>query len=254
MRKVFCALIDHTELSELIEAANRAEDDKNAFIAMLSNELRNPLSPILSAGIVMKKVANDSQVSKMAEIVERQAKRLVKFVNHLLHAANLAQGGATQNDMRAELSEVMQAATDSLTALAESRGRMVEIEPWPGAIFLCNAERLSQAVSNVMPNASEFTGRGGHIAAMARVEGATLRIKIKDDGIGISPAHLDDIFKPDIHFATHAERSRVGAPLGSALAKDICQKHGDSISASSQGPGRGSLFALSLPIVVDKPV
>lgn len=253
VREVICALVDHTEINALVEAANRAEDERNAFIAMLSHELRNPLSPILSAAIVLKKVSQDAQVSKMADIVERQAKRLSKFVTDLLNAANLAQGGVALNVKLASLADVVQAAADSLAALAEPRGQTVAIEKFPEATLLCDAERVSQALSNVMANASEFTGRGGHINVKARVEGPTLTIEVEDDGIGIDPGHLGDIFKPYTQFATHADRARSGAGLGLALAKDICEKHGGAISASSRGVGQGSLFTLSLPVAVEEP-
>jgi signal transduction histidine kinase len=250
VREVVCALIDHTERDALVDAVNRAEDEKNAFIAMLSHELRNPLSPILSAAIVMKKVSKDTQLAKMADIVERQAKRLARFVSDLLDAANLAQGGATLNINQSSLRDAMQGAVDSLIALAEPRGQRVTIEPWPDTMLLCDAERVSQALGNVMANASEFTGRDGHIVARAHIDGAMLRIEVEDDGIGIHPEHMGEIFKPYTHFATHADRTRAGAGLGLALAKDICEKHGGTIKASSGGAGRGSLFTLSLPIVM----
>jgi signal transduction histidine kinase len=254
VRGVLCALIDHTERDALVDAVNRAEDEKNAFIAMLSHELRNPLSPILSAAIVMKKVSKDTQLSKMADIVERQAKRLARFVTDLLHAANLAQGGVTLNVKQASLRDVMQDAVDSLMALAEPRGQKVAIEPWPDTALMCDPERVSQALGNVMANASEFTGRDGRIVAKVHVEGAMLQIEISDNGIGIHPDHIAEIFKPYTHFATHADRTRAGAGLGLALAKDICEKHGGMIEAASGGEGCGSLFTLSLPIVVmEKP-
>lgn len=248
IKEVVCALIDHTERYALLEAANRAEDEKNAFIAMLSHELRNPLSPILNAAVVMKKVSSDTQVAKLADVVERQAKRLSRFVQDLLLAANLAQGGVVLTLASASLAEVMQAAVDTLLPLAKSRSQSVKIESIPGAVLLCDAERVSQALANIMANASEFTGRDGEINVRAYIDGTWARIEVEDTGIGIDSRHIDEIFKPYTHFATHAERARAGAGLGLALAKDICEKHGGSISAFSQGIGLGSRFTISLPI------
>lgn len=247
--EVICAIIDHTERDAMIEAANRAEDEKNAFLTMLSHELRNPLSPILNAAVVMKKVSKDAQVSKMADVVERQAKRLSRFVQDLLHAANLAQGGVAVSLGRTTLGEVMQAALDELMALATSRKQRVLVDTAPSAALLCDAERVSQALANIMVNASEFTGENGVIRARASIEGMWVRIEVEDTGIGIDPKNIDEIFKPYTHFATHAERARAGAGLGLALAKDICDKHGGSIAATSAGTGKGSLFVVSLPIV-----
>ena len=248
IREIVCALIDHTERYALVETVNRAEDEKNAFLAMLSHELRNPLSPILNAAVVMKKVSKEPQVAKLADVVERQAKRLSRFVQDLLHAANLAQGGVALTLADATLAEILQAAVDSLMALAASRNQSVTIESIPTAVLLCDAERVSQALANIMANASEFTGRGGEINIRSHVDGAWVWIEVEDTGIGIDSRHIDEIFKPYTHFATHAERARAGAGLGLALAKDICEKHGGSISAFSQGTGLGSRFTVSLPL------
>ena len=247
--EVICAIFDHTERDALIEAANRAEDEKNAFLAMVSHELRNPLSPILNAAVVMKQVSKDAQVSKMADVVERQAKRLARFVQDLLHAANLAQGGVALTIGRTTHREVMQAALDQLMALAAARRQRVSVDMGTSAALLCDAERVSQALANIMANASEFTGENGLISARVSIEGVWLRIEIEDTGIGIDPKNLDHIFKPYTQFATHAERARAGIGLGLALAKDICDKHGGSIVASSAGLGHGSVFVVSLPIV-----
>lgn len=248
IREVVCAMIDHTERYALLEAASRADDEKNAFIAMLSHELRNPLSPILNAAVVMKKVSNDTQVAKLADVVERQAKRLSRFVQDLLHAANLAQGGVALTLANASLAEVMQAAVDTLLSLATSRNQSMTIGSIPSTTLLCDSERISQALANIMSNASEFTGRGGEINVRAHIDAGWVRIEVEDTGIGIDSRHIDEIFKPYTHFSTHAERARAGAGLGLALAKDICEKHGGSISAFSQGIGLGSLFTVSLPI------
>lgn len=248
-REVICALIDHTERDEMTKAVARAEDEKNAFLSMLSHELRNPLSPILNSAVLLKRMSSDAQVSKIADVVERQAKRLSRFVQDLLEAANLAQGGVALKLERSTLAEVMQSALDSLGAIAATRGQVVFVEAIPSARLVCDAERLSQALANIMENASEFTDNGGRISARASVDGVWARLEVKDNGIGIDPSDIGDIFRPYSHFATHAERARAGAGLGLALAKDICEKHGGSISAYSQGIGQGSCFTISLPIV-----
>lgn len=249
--EVTCALVEHTNGFESPEAARRAEDEKRGFITMLSHELRNPLSPILNAAVLMKKVAPDHQVSKLADVVERQANRLARFVQDLLHATHLDHGGAVLEWTKVSFSEVMQAALDPLCAVAASRKQAVSVELAPNAMLRCDAERLSQAMANVMVNASEFTGNGGNITVKASVEGGWARIDVVDDGIGIETARLADIFHSYTHYETHAERARSGAGVGLALAKDICEKHGGFIAVASAGAGLGSRFTLSLPIVVE---
>lgn len=247
--EVMCAMVEQTSTRILIEAAGRVEDEKNEFITMLSHELRNPLSPILTAAVLMKKVSPDHQVSKLADVMERQAKRLARFVQDLLHTANLTQGGVVLQRKKTPLSEVMQAALDSLWAAASSRKQVVSVELGPDVMLMCDAERLSQALGNVMINASEFTGDGGNIDVRTTVDGRWIRIEVEDSGIGIERAHLEDIFEPYTHFTTHIERARAGAGVGLALAKDICEKHGGAIAVNSPGPGHGSHFIIELPVV-----
>lgn len=248
--EVTCVMVEQADSNDIEQSANPSRDDKDGFITMLSHELRNPLSPILNAAVLMKRVSPDHQVSKLADVVERQAKRLARFVQDLLHASNLTRGGTVLLRATASFSEVMQCALDTLWVAANSRGQKVSVDLASDAMLNCVAVRLSQAVANVMMNASEFTGDGGHIAIWSVIEGSWVRIEVEDNGIGIDERRLDEIFKPFTHFTTHADRLRSGARVGLALAKDICEKHGGSIAASSPGVGLGSRFTISLPIVV----
>lgn len=245
-----CVLVDNTERQRLAEKLQRADDDRNAFLSLLAHELRNPLSPILSAAGAMKQVSSDARIVKMADVVERQVKLLSRFVGDLLDASNLAEDGIALRVAPVSLSKVVDTALDALSANARSRGQQVEVDfEARDKTVLCDPERVSQALANVLLNASEFTEAGGRIAVRVKVDGGLVEAEVEDTGIGIPHEQLDKIFKPYTQFATHKERLRSGVGLGLAIAKDICEKHGGLITATSEGAGQGSRFRIILPIV-----
>ncbi|WP_208640131.1 sensor histidine kinase [Massilia violaceinigra] len=245
-----CVLVDNTERQRLADELQRADDDRNAFLSLLAHELRNPLSPILSAAGAMKRVSSDAQIVKMADVVERQVKLLSRFVGDLLDASNLAENGIALRVAPVSLSKVVDTALDALSAKARARGQKVEVHfEAREKTVLCDPERVSQALANVLLNASEFTDGGGRIALRVKVDGGLVEAEVEDSGIGIPPEQIDKIFKPYSQFATHKERMRSGAGLGLAIAKDICEKHGGLITATSEGFGQGSRFRIILPIV-----
>lgn len=243
-------LQDRTEREQLAGEIRRRDDGKDAFLAMLAHELRNPLAPILSAACLMREISGDGRICGMANIVERQARQLARFVADLLDASNLAQEGIALRLDAVPLAGVMACALDELRPRADARKQRVAVEfADEGSTVLCDPARTSQALANVMINASSFTAEGGDIMVRARVDGDRLEVEVEDTGIGIAPTEIGELFKPYTQFATHAGRLRSGAGLGLAIAKDICERHGGLISASSRGRGYGSRFNISLPIV-----
>lgn len=245
-----CTLVDNTERRHLADVEKRNLDDRNAFLALLAHELRNPLSPILNAAGVMKRVTSDDQILKMANVVERQVKQLSRFVGDLLDATNLAENGITLHKSPVSLSEVVDTALDALSTKAQSRGQSVVVEfTARDMTVVCDSDRVAQALANVLLNASEFSEGGGHIALRVKVEGTLVEAEVEDDGIGIPAEQIEQIFRPYAQFATRKDRMRSGVGLGLAIAKDICERHGGMITASSAGFGHGSRFRLILPIV-----
>lgn len=245
-----CILVDNTERQRLADELRRADDDRNAFLSLLAHELRNPLSPILSAAGAMKQVSSDAQIVKMADVVERQVKLLSRFVGDLLDASNLAENGIALRIAPVSLSNVVDTALDAFSAKARARRQKVEVHfEARDKTVLCDPEQVSQALANVLLNASEFTDGGGRIALRVSVDGGLVEAEVEDSGIGIPPEQIEKIFKPYAQFATHKERLRSGAGLGLAIAKEICEKHGGLITATSEGSGQGSRFRIILPIV-----
>ena len=243
-------LVDRSDSERLANEIRHRDDARDAFLAMLAHELRNPLAPILTAASLIQKLSSDGRMCGIADVVERQARQLSRFVADLLDASNLAQDGIALRPHPVPLADVMACALDELRPKAAARGQRLAVEIVDGGTtVVCDPERTSQALANVMVNASAFTAEGGAIRVRAHIDGACVEVEVADTGIGIEPADIDEVFKPYTQFATHAGRLRSGAGLGLAIAKDICERHGGCIRASSEGRGQGSRFSITLPIV-----
>ena len=198
----------------------------------------------------MKRVSCDTQIVKMADLVERQVKLLSRVVGDLLDASNLAENGIALQVAPVCLSQVVDTALDVFSAKARTRGQQIEVDfEARTQPVLCDSDRVSQALANVLLNASEFSASGGRIALHVKVDGDLVEAEVADSGIGSPREQIDKIFQPYTQFASHNERIRSGAGLGLAIAKDICEKHSGQIIAASEGKGKGSRFRIILPIV-----
>lgn len=245
-----CVMVDNTARQCLADELKKVDEGRDAFLSLLAHELRNPLAPIMTAAGAMKQVSSDAKIVKMADIVERQAKQLARFVGDLLDASNLAENGIALRVAPVLLAEVVDTALEALAPKAFQRGQSVIVEfDATEMTVLCDPERVAQALANVLLNASEFSDGGSGILVRIKVQGALVEVEVEDSGIGIPQGQIVEIFKPYAQFATHKGRLRAGAGLGLAIAKNICEGHGGLITATSGGPGQGSKFRISLPII-----
>ncbi len=244
-----CALTDISERRRLEDEAKAADEDRFVFLSMLGHELRNPLAPIMSAATSMRKRSADPSICRMAEIVERQAKQLSRFVADLLHAARLDRPEAVPVAPRdTHVGEVLDRAVDVALAPIRARGQSLRVDADRDAPLRCDPERIAQALGNVLLNASDYSADGAGIGLRALVDGGLLEASVSDEGVGIEPCHLGQIFEPFKRFAQGA-KARPGAGLGLAIAKSVAEAHGGAVFARSPGPGQGATVTFALPIV-----
>lgn len=245
-----CALTDISERCRLESRARVVEEDRSIFLSMLGHELRNPLAPIMSAAATMRKLSADPSMSRMAEVVERQAKQLSRFIADLLHAARLDGPDAVPIAPRdSDVGEVLDRAIDVASATIQARGQCLNVDVVDRAAGLhCDPERIAQALGNTLINASEFSPDGAEIGLRAFVDGGLLEASVSDHGIGIEPGCLGQIFEPFKHFAAPQGRPRAGAGLGLSIAKSVAEAHGGAVFARSSGPGLGTMITFALPI------
>lgn len=243
-------VVDITERKLLEERLLEADRGKDAFFSMMAHELRNPLSPIMSAASLLAR-NEDPGVTRMAAIIARQAAMLDRLVGDLCDASRITRGGAPLRMADTALARVLDLALDAVRAPLTARQQTLGVEAPQGEVTLhCDEVRLAQLIGNVLLNASKYTPPGGAIRLSVRVDGDKLLVTVADNGIGIEPARLEEIFQLYAQVDGADVHGKGGMGIGLALVRDLCQRHGGTVSAHSDGPGHGSRFEIVLPIVV----
>ena len=238
---------DVTLHAKLIEADRR----KDVFLATLSHELRNPLAPIRTAAKLLGNARVDDEKTAFARaVIQRQVEHLSGLLDDLLDVARIAQGKLTLRRQPVSLAAAVEAAVEAARPLLDRKRHQLSIAlPDPTPLLDADALRVSQILSNLLTNAAKYTDAGGRIDVLAEVTGeSTIRIRVRDDGIGISRDALTRVFEMFAQSEGAAERAEGGLGIGLALVKTLVELHGGGIEATSEGPGRGSTFSVSLPI------
>jgi CheY-like chemotaxis protein len=228
-----------------------ADRRKDEFLATLAHELRNPLAPIRTGLDIMRLNASDPVACDRARaIMERQLKQMVRLVDDLLDVSRINTGKLTIRREQLMLQDVVNDALELARPFIAAQGHTLEVQLPPQPVFLVgDAARLAQVLSNLLHNAAKYTARGGTIALEAETGGGQLQLRVRDNGIGIPSALLDDIFEMFIQADSSLERSSAGLGVGLSLARKLVELHGGSIRAESAGQGRGSTFTVTLPIL-----
>jgi CheY-like chemotaxis protein len=227
------------------EAANRAKDE---FLAVLGHELRNPLSPIMTALELMRLRGGDAFLRERA-IIERQVRHLVSLVSDLLDVSRVSQGKVVLNRRPLETIDVVFRAIEMASPLVEQRGhRLVVKVPEAGLRIDADETRLAQVLGNILNNAARYTPEGGRIRVTASRDDGHVVLRVADSGIGMRPEVLSRVFDLFVQEGRGRDGSREGLGIGLSIAKGLVELHGGTISALSEGEGRGSEFVIRLPL------
>jgi signal transduction histidine kinase/ActR/RegA family two-component response regulator len=236
-------------LLERAESANRAKDE---FLAMLGHELRNPLSPILTA-VQLMRLRADAVLVKERTIIERQVNHMVRLVDDLLDVSRIAQGRVELRVAPVEMATVVADAVEMVSPLLEERSHRLQTSVPPnGLVVNADAGRIAQVVANLLTNAAKYTPAHGVIRITARRNGRIVELSVADDGIGIEPALLPHVFELFVQGRQASDRPHGGLGLGLSIAKNLVEMHGGSLRAKSEGVGRGSVFTLELDLLPRK--
>jgi PAS domain S-box-containing protein len=228
------------------EAANRSKDE---FLAMVSHELRSPLNAILGYTRILRSGPVDQDaINNVTAIVERNAKAQLQIIEDLLDSARIITGKLRIERALVDLAPVLEAALDTVRSAAEAKG--VTLVADFGALpeqVLGDSTRLQQVVWNLLTNAVKFTPEGGRVEL--RMEGAldNVQIMVSDTGKGIEPEFLPFVFDSFRQADSSSVRRFGGLGLGLSLVKNLVELHGGTITASSEGEGRGATFTVMLP-------
>jgi signal transduction histidine kinase/CheY-like chemotaxis protein len=235
------------------EAADRAKDQ---FLAVLSHELRTPLNAILGWTYLMRDSRNDeSLIGQGVEVLQRNTETLIELISDLLDTSRIVSGTLTLDFQEVDLKQIVSGSVDTLRVEAAEKGialeSFVEVPEELGCRVRGDGARLHQILANLLSNALKFTPRGGSVTVQLRKAQASAIVVVKDTGKGISTEFLPHIFK---RFYQDEESSREnrGLGLGLAICKHLVELHGGSISAESEGPGRGAMIKVELPVIASK--
>ena len=231
------------EARDEAERANRAKDE---FLAMLGHELRNPLSPVLTA-LELMRMKEGHDVARERDIIERQVHVMVRLVDDLLDVARIAQGKIQLSKKPVDFADVVRHAVDVASPLIDEHRHTLDVEISDGLWLEGDETRLCQVVANLLTNAAKYTPRGGHIRVSARVESGELVCRVRDNGAGIPADILPTLFDRFVQGRRTIERSEGGLGLGLAIVRNLVTMHGGSATARSGGVGHGSEFEIRLP-------
>lgn len=232
---------------ELVEQAKASERVKDEFLAMLGHELRNPLSPILSALELMAMRSPETFVEERA-LIERQVKHMVRLVDDLLDVSRIASGKVLLSLERIELCDVVCQAVELVRPLIDAKRHSLSVGvPRTGLVVDVDPARLAQIVANLLANAGKYTPVGGIISVNAERHDDKIVIVVEDNGIGISEEMLPRVFDLFTQEPQALDRAQGGLGLGLAIVKTLVALHGGKVTATSGGNGQGSRFVVELP-------
>lgn len=235
------------------EAANRAKDE---FLATVSHELRTPLNAMLGWIQLLRLHKGDEETfNRAVETIERNIKLQTKFVEDLLDITRIVQGNLRLEKRKVILSGIVSSAIDAIRPAAAEKKIDIEMS-LEGCSVPVSADtaRLQQILNNILTNAVKFTPQGGRIEVTSSCTGPTVSVCVKDSGRGIDAAHLPHIFERYRQAEGASTQRHGGLGLGLAIARNLVELHGGSITAESDGSGMGSTFKFTLPAEVDDAV
>jgi signal transduction histidine kinase/ActR/RegA family two-component response regulator len=232
------------ELRNAAETANRAKDE---FFAVLGHELRNPLAPILTALEIMR-MHGCAGIEREREVIERQARHLVRLVDDLLDVSRITRGKIDLKKVRIEIAEVVAHAVEMTLPMIEQRRHELTIDVAPAGLGIeVDPVRLAQAIANLLTNAAKYTEPAGRLTIASRRRADHIELLVRDTGIGMSPEMLPHVFDVFVQARQALDRSHGGLGLGLAIVRGIVHLHGGTVEARSEGLGQGAEFVVTLP-------
>jgi two-component system CheB/CheR fusion protein len=225
---------------------------KDEFLAMLSHELRNPLSPILNAAHILRLQKDENPLQQQARaVIERQVNQLSRLVNELLEVSRVITGRIRLRQEQLDIRGVVEQAMESTRPLIDQRRHQLFVSLPAEPVWLeGDAARLEQVVINLLDNAAKYTPEGGKIWVNLQPEGNEVRLRVRDTGVGIAPELLPRIFDLFTQADRTSDRSQGGLGIGLSLTQRLVELHGGKIEAHSAGLGQSSEFIVRLPVLL----
>jgi PAS domain S-box-containing protein len=244
---VIIDISDRVRLQQMLQQSNQKKD---AFLAVLAHELRNPLAPIRTALDILRDDTPQSTVAQqMHGMMLRQVGHMVHLIDDLLDMSRITQGKIALRKRDVSIKKIVEDALDTVQPVLRDTGHSIEVSiPQQDLVIRGDDTRLIQVVSNLLSNAAKYTPTAGTISIVVnRVEDRCV-ISVRDTGIGIPEASLSSIFEMYTQVDQNMGVARGGLGIGLFLVKKLVELHGGTVTAASSGPSQGSSFTVELPL------
>jgi len=248
-RRQYANRTDLAERERQAQALRENDRRKDEFLAMLAHELRTPLAAVNNAVSVLKLSSDGESRTWASDVVERQVRQLVRLIDDLLDVSRITSGKIRLQKHFVDAGSILDQAVESARPLIDERRHSLSISIERGHLPVhVDVTRVEQIVLNLLTNAAKYTDSGGRILLTAKRECEQLLISVKDNGIGISPEKLPEMFGLFTQGDRALARSEGGLGIGLTIVQKLAEMHGGSVVARSDGPGQGSEFIVRLPL------
>jgi len=256
VQRWFGVTTDIHEQKLVAERLREADRRKDEFLAMLSHELRAPLNPILGWTSLLQSGRSDAkQIERGLAVIERNVKIQAQLIQDLLDVSHIVNGTLRMDFERLDLRSAVNDALETVRATADTKGVALEHAFAQDPLWVDgDAQRLQQVVWNLVSNAVKFTPAGGRVQVTLTREDGAACVRVRDDGIGISPEFLPHVFERFRQAEMGRARSFGGLGLGLAIARHLVEAHSGRIEAESGGVGAGACFSVELPLATHEDV
>jgi signal transduction histidine kinase len=241
------------ELQATRDLYGRAREEgraKEQFLAMLAHELRNPLAPIVNAVHVLQNaVGANPEAAAMIATIRRQAEQLTRLVDDLLDVSRVQLGKIRLNAEPVDVARVAEQCVAAVKTSGKAHGRAVKLDVPPAPLVVVgDSVRLEQVLWNLLDNALKYSPAASPIDVRVTREDDAAVLRVRDYGVGIAPEMRTRIFEVFTQAGTEVHRAQGGLGIGLALVRSLVEQHGGTVLAHSDGPGRGSVFEVRLPL------
>jgi PAS domain S-box-containing protein len=251
---VVCYFRDISQQVRARQQLENADRQKDEFLAMLAHELRNPLAPIRTASELLKRTQQpDERAQTAIDIVKRQVNHLTRLVDDLLDISRITRARIELKRRDVSLGEIVSQALETVEPMLREKQHHVSTTS-DLAPLTVNGDpaRLVQCVANLLTNAIKYTDPNGAIRIETRADGEDAVLSVTDNGTGIAPDLLPQIFDLFVQSKRTLDRAQGGLGIGLSVVKRLVEMHGGSVTAFSAGIGQGATFAIRLPRVTSK--
>jgi PAS domain S-box-containing protein len=235
---------------ELFDEVARANRNLSEFLAVLAHELRNPLAPLMTGLELLRVGPRDPAVAaNVRDMMERQVRQLAHLIDDLLDIARVTNGKVEIRKTRVDLNAIASNAVETSLPLIDKHRHAFDLQLHAAPLPVqADATRIAQVIGNLLTNAAKYTPPGGTLSLYVTQDGTDAVITVTDNGVGIPAASLESVFEMFSQVGSNRQHAQGGLGIGLSLVRQLIDLHGGTVSAHSEGIGKGSTFVVRLAL------